>query len=184
MRIRSGGQTGVDTAALRAARRVGFDWGGVAPLGWKRERDGGPEHRADGTLNGTIPLEFREHWENGRMQGLEMLHHGGYQERTDLNIERSRATIILCESDALTRGSARTRRVCKHIQRPCLVVDIRTADSEHVHEWASRFSVLNVAGPRESNAPGIEKRAEAFLFELFCHDARAGRALSAAAEQV
>jgi hypothetical protein len=37
VRIISGGQTGVDQAALRAARACGLEYGGWAPLGWLTE---------------------------------------------------------------------------------------------------------------------------------------------------
>jgi hypothetical protein len=40
--ILSGGQTGVDQAALRAARAVGFETGGWAPLGWETEAGPAP----------------------------------------------------------------------------------------------------------------------------------------------
>jgi hypothetical protein len=36
-RVISGGQTGVDQAALRAAQACGLETGGYAPLGWETE---------------------------------------------------------------------------------------------------------------------------------------------------
>jgi predicted Rossmann-fold nucleotide-binding protein len=42
VRVVSGGQTGVDQAALRAARAAGFETGGFAPQGWATEAGPAP----------------------------------------------------------------------------------------------------------------------------------------------
>jgi hypothetical protein len=62
---------------------------------------------------------------------------------------------------------------------PCLVVDILQSDSIVLtHEWVPRVAdavsgsefVLNIAGPRESEAPGIYTDAWSFLTALFIPD--------------
>ena len=52
---------------------------------------------------------------------------------------------------------------------PVLVVDLREdSDFDAVEEWLTqnKIRVLNVAGPRESQQPGIHERASRFLTTL------------------
>ncbi len=42
--IKTGGQTGVDTGALRAAKELGVHFEGIFPKGWKREEPLGPAY--------------------------------------------------------------------------------------------------------------------------------------------
>jgi hypothetical protein len=55
----------------------------------------------------------------------------------------------------------------KH-KKPYLIIDLdETEDPTGVVNWikAQGIALLNVAGPRESKAPGINKRANAFLHQ-------------------
>ena len=57
-------------------------------------------------------------------------------------------------------------RLTQQRKKPCLVVDLAEgADVAVVRTWAAahRVETLNVAGPRESSAPGIHAQAAAFL---------------------
>ena len=74
-------------------------------------------------------------------------------------------------SGPLRGGTALTQRLARRSGRPCLVVDPRHGEAANdVREWISHqgITVLNVAGPRESQQPGIEKTTEAFFVELLC----------------
>jgi hypothetical protein len=61
------------------------------------------------------------------------------------------------------------------MRKPCLVVQLDEAPSvETVSEWiaAHRIRSLNIAGPRESQQPGIYALAIKFLTALLRHASR------------
>ena len=148
-KIISGGQTGVDRAALDAALAGDFLCGGWAPLG--REAEGGiiPQH---------YPLD-----ECGQ---------SGTEERTRLNVRDSDATLILtkgADPAALVDGTGLTIEWAAKLSKPYLVVDLgQPADPDGVAEClqGTGILVLNIAGPRESTAPGIYKSALDFINAL------------------
>ena len=140
VKIVSGGQTGVDRAALHTALALGLACGGWCPLGRRAE---------DGPIPGRYPLRECESRE--------------YAERTRLNVRDSDATLVLCTGQP-TEGSALTARLAEDLGRPLLVIDPDAADAEaRFAEWIGATTVLNVAGSRESTEPGIYRRARAFL---------------------
>jgi hypothetical protein len=62
---------------------------------------------------------------------------------------------------------------------PCLVIDLLEPDSvNRAREWLARITAalavselqLHIAGPRESEAPGIYAQAGAFIAALFAHE--------------
>ncbi len=66
-------------------------------------------------------------------------------------------------------GTEFTRRLAERHGRPCLVVDLdRRLNAARVRRWlaAQPVAVLNVAGPRESQSPGIYEAARQFLLKL------------------
>ena len=141
LRIVSGGQTGVDRAALDVALLLGFEIGGWCPRGRRAE---------DGPISENYPLT--------ETAGAD------YSRRTVANVRDSDATLVLSRGQlsggtALTRDTARTRR------KPFLVLDLRTATPDDAAAWikGQAISVLNVAGPRESAAPGIYEEASSYL---------------------
>jgi hypothetical protein len=144
-RIVSGGQTGVDRAALDAAIALGIDHGGWCPVGRKAE-------------DGTIPSHYR----------VQETASADYAERTEQNVLDSDATLILCRGEP-TGGTALTARLADRNGRPSLLVDLEaTPASGDVQRWLAenQVRVLNVAGPRESTAPGVAEQARAFLLRV------------------
>lgn len=157
-RIISGGQTGVDRAALDYAIEAGIPWGGWAPKGWR-------------ATNGTIPLKYREHMREATIPG--------YPHRTKLNVEASTTTVIL--SGWNTRGTnltinlaAARGRALQALQRPfAVVIDMRDWGLNSPLSQLQRkldgadLTVLNIAGPSEENVPGVYTSAFKLLRELW-----------------
>lgn len=147
MRLVSGGQSGVDRAALDAALELGLDCGGWCPRGRLAE---------DGRIHGRYPLRETATDE--------------YAERTRLNVRDSDATLVLTRGRP-SGGTGLTVHLARGMGRPCLVVDLaapRLGEVDAVGAWmaAHGVAVLNVAGPRQSTAPGIHQEALDFLRRL------------------
>ena len=154
LKIVSGGQTGVDQGALHAAMDLGLAWGGWAPKGWRAE-------------NGTIPALYRANMQEHASTN--------YLGRTRRNVVDSHATLIVINSYPLSGGTLKTRFFCQETMRSHFVVSLGEADAvEKVRRWLGQFFaaehpvpfVLNVAGPRESKAGGIQKRTRRFLVDV------------------
>jgi hypothetical protein len=144
-RIVSGGQTGADRGALEAAEESGVPTGGWLPRGLLTEDGVGPELvRRFGLCE---------------MPGLAMAPARAYAQRTRANVRDSDATLIV--GDVASPGSALTRRAAEAEGRPCLVVAWRPGHTQPSPDAARRWLAehrpltLNVAGNRESRAPGI-----------------------------
>jgi hypothetical protein len=142
--IVSGGQTGVDRAALDVALELGIACGGWCPKGRLAE---------DGAIDERYPLRETRSTR--------------YARRTAFNVRDSDATLILAALP-LRGGTAYTERVARELERPLLVVAPDAGQVERVRAWldANEVLVLNVAGPRESGAPGTYARACGFLRPL------------------
>ena len=151
IKIVSGGQTGVDQAALRAARAAGLETGGWAPQGWATE---------DG------PAPWLADW------GLVECEEPGYPARTRANVRDSDATLWL--GDYHSPGGRTTLDACRLQGKPFMICYPVTTRSSQVVAWIRERSpaVLNVAGNRESTSPGIGARAERFLAVVFRQLAR------------
>ena len=89
MKIISGGQTGVDRAALDAALSLGMDCGGWCPEGRRDE-------------NGIIPAYFP----------VQELPGGGYLERTVRNVQDADGTVIF-HPGSLQGGTLATAESCR-----------------------------------------------------------------------
>jgi hypothetical protein len=144
-KVVSGGQTGVDRAALDAALELGLPCGGWCPRGRRAE---------DGPIPERYPLRETP-WH-------------GYPQRTAWNVRDADGTLVLTAGES-DRGTALTVRLAERLRKPCLRIDLDgTPDPEAVRAWARthQVGVLNVAGPREGSAPGIHARAVRFLRDV------------------
>ena len=142
MKIVSGGQTGVDRAALDTALALGLPHGGWCPRGRMAE---------DGRIDPRYPLRETDSWQ--------------YPVRTEQNVIDADATLILCAGELRGGTELTYRMTCKH-RRPCLQVDLdHPPTAVIVAQWLRecRVETLNVAGPRESQSPGVYQRAGEFL---------------------
>lgn len=89
-------------------------------------------------------------------------------QRTKWNVRDSDATLIITLGSQLSGGSLFTQEYARKIAKPFIHV---YPDSPW-RQWIKVFfesnliQTLNVAGPRSSNAPGIEKFVYAVLNEL------------------
>ena len=145
-KIVSGGQTGVDRGALDAAITLGIPHGGWCPRGRLAE---------DGTIGDRYRLAETET--------------SDYAQRTEKNVLDSDATLILCHGRP-RGGTDLTRSLARKHGKPCLVVDLdEPPPPDDIRRWIGTHHVwvLNVAGPRESQSPGVSARAEAFVRRLF-----------------
>src|SRR5437588_205155 len=99
-RLVSGGQTGVDRAALDAALEMGVPCGGWCPKGRKAE---------DGRIDDRYPLVETPS--------------PGYSQRTRWNIRDADATLILSWEE-LTGGTLLTVNECRKAGKPHTVIDL------------------------------------------------------------
>jgi hypothetical protein len=151
MKVISGGQTGADTGALLAARELGLETGGLAPQGWWTEE--GPRE--------SLLRSF----------GLVECGEPGYPARTRQNVLLSDGTLLVGPYDS--GGSAFTNAVAREANRPIFYIpfsasatpNISASQAAAFHKWleTKQIRILNVAGNRESNNPGIQEFTRGFL---------------------
>lgn len=147
MKVISGGQTGVDRAALDEALAQGLEIGGYCPRGRRAD---------DGPLDARYPL--RE------------MNSSAYPPRTRMNIVRSDVTLILRGHVNDSPGTRLTAYMCLSLDVDFVEVDLDNV-TELTYEWVLKKlvgkNVINVAGPREASKPGIYEQARTFLKPLF-----------------
>jgi Circularly permutated YpsA SLOG family len=135
VKIISGGQTGVDRAALDVALKRGIKCGGWCPAGRLDEL-------------GRIPDPYP----------LQELESGGFTERTLQNVKDSDGTVIIYPG-RLAGGTEQTVRFCVERQKPHQLIDASKTSTEQaarlIADFAQRneIDILNVAGPRQSEWP-------------------------------
>jgi hypothetical protein len=135
----------VDRAALDVALELGLECGGWCPRGRKAE---------DGPIPERYPLQETPT--------------ADYPQRTEWNVRNSDGTLLLTRGTP-RGGTALTQELAIQQGKPHLVVDLsQPPGAEVVREWARRngVRVLNVAGPRESDNPGIYDEGVRFLRHL------------------
>lgn len=148
-RIVSGGQTGVDRAALDVAIELNIPHGGWCPAGRIAE-------------DGAIPPHYQ----------LRETVSAKYDARTRANVLDSDATLIIAHGEP-TGGTLLTRRIASRQGKPFLVVDLDDDLAvERTRTWLAENDprVLNVAGPRESASPGVSSAAKDFLLRALSAD--------------
>jgi hypothetical protein len=150
LKIVSGGQTGVDRAALDVAIALGLAHGGWCPQGRRAE---------DGPIN---PCYHLCETDSPR-----------YHVRTRRNVLESDGTLILYGGQ-LIGGTALTLKYAQRYERPSLAVDLEELDAAAVLRWLDdhAIEILNVAGPRESTLPGIYEEASKALRAILRSRAR------------
>lgn len=133
-KIVSGGQTGVDRAALDFALKMGVSCGGWCPKGRGAE---------DGPIGDRYPLIETPS--------------SSYPQRTEWNVRDSDGTLILSYG-APTGGTNLTVGIASRLGKPTFVQDLmsESLDIDGFRAWVEthHIRVLNIAGPRESHAPG------------------------------
>lgn len=144
-KIVSGGQTGVDRAALDAAIAAGMAHGGWCPRGRLAE-------------DGPIPQKYE----------LSETEQTDYRFRTECNVVDSQGTLLLYER-RLSGGTLLTCHLAERHERPCCLIDLsKRGNVPLILGWLKEHGIetLNVAGPRESTQPGIYRRSRVVLSQL------------------
>jgi hypothetical protein len=149
VKIISGGQTGVDRAALDVALRHGIKCGGWCPAGRLDEF-------------GKIPDRYP----------VQELQGGGFIERTLQNVKDSDGTVVIYPVE-LRGGTEQTVRFCLELERLHELIDASKISAEGAAKLIGDFvdknkiNILNVAGPRESEWPEgydyVSRALNAFL---------------------
>jgi len=135
VKIISGGQTGVDRAALDVALKHGIESGGWCPAGRLDEFGRIPDH---------YPVQE--------------LKAGGFTERTSQNVNDSDGTVVIYYG-RIDGGTEQTVRFCVDLKRPHQLIDASKVSSEDAAKLITDFvhhnnvGVLNLAGPRQSEWP-------------------------------
>jgi Circularly permutated YpsA SLOG family len=146
-KIISGGQTGADRAALDFALAHGIPHGGWCPKGRRAE-------------DGPIVLRYQ----------LKETSSADYAQRTEWNVRDSDATIIFSLNHKLSGGTLKALEFARQYGKPLLHVccsDTDTSSKLKSFLQDDRVKMLNVAGPRESEEPGIYEFVRSILEELF-----------------
>lgn len=143
-KIVSGGQTGVDRAALDWALEHNIPCGGWCPAGRIAE---------DGAIDSRYPLEETPS--------------DGYSQRTEWNVRDSDATVLITPALELVGGTKLTKKFAHKWSRPCLAICGESPDSagKHLADFLEehRIEILNVAGPRLSTDPRATEYTTAVL---------------------
>lgn len=148
-KVISGGQTGVDQAALWAAQAVGIETSGWMPQGYM-------------TLDGPAP---------NIASAYGMLEHDSYRypPRTYCNVRDSHGTLRIAGNFS-SAGERCTMRAILYYERPFLDVNVeRPPSCAVVADWImeNNIEVLNVAGNSEATCPGIYEFSATFLERVF-----------------
>ena len=158
MKLLSGGQSGVDRAVLDVALARGLPYGGWCPKGgWAEDVPEPPGLLAKYPHLKETPL-------------------ADPAQRTEWNVRDADACLIVVDAGGseISAGTTLAKELAQRYRKPLLVVDLREpAILDRAAPWlrAQRAAfgagfTLAVGGPRESEAPGIYKRAVRFVAAL------------------
>jgi hypothetical protein len=145
MIILSGGQTGVDRGALDAAIDRNIPHGGWCPKGRKAE---------DGIIPRKYNLRETLGWQ--------------YWIRTEKNVLESDGTLVF-PGNRKSKGTDLTIRLARKHGKPVAAVALDSPEAAAtIRAWiaANNIKTMNVAGPRESGAPGIGRKTRELLVRL------------------
>jgi hypothetical protein len=140
-RIRSGGQTGVDRAALDAALSTGLAYEGWCPKGGLAEDFAEPPgllKKYPCLIKTPNPIP---------------------EQRTEWNVRDAAATVVLVPHSQFSSPGTTFKIECtKKYAKPCTVIhyldDGAAAQLQDVISVLKENTSLNIAGPRESEHPG------------------------------
>ena len=144
-KIISGGQTGVDRAALDIALALNIPHGGWCPKGRKAE-------------DGIIPAEYL----------LQETSSADYAERTAFNVRDSDGTLILLKGEPIG-GTLLTIELALKLIKPCFIINLaEPLKTAEFCSWIKNnyIQTLNIAGPRASQVPDIYQLAYSTLQQL------------------
>ncbi|WP_170604415.1 putative molybdenum carrier protein [Ruegeria arenilitoris] len=152
MKIVSGGQTGVDMSALEFAVEHSIPCEGWVPNGRTNEAGKIPDY---------IP-------------GLKETDTDDVIERTRLNVATSDATLVFIDGST-SPGTDKTIVFARELGKSHLVVDVRDGVEKcarAIRSWllSTPVSVLNIAGPRKSEAPQIGELVKYILGQCLTPD--------------
>lgn len=155
LKIISGGQTGVDRAALEGAIAHGLDYGGWCPCGgWAEDFP--------------TPPGLLAHYPK-----LQETPSPDPAQRTEWNVRDSTATLILLRSEDWQRssGTQLTQAIATQLGKPLQIINLDEAITlDPLRAWLPTLPetpTLNIAGPRESESPGIYAIAHKLLTQLW-----------------
>ncbi len=158
--IVSGGQTGVDRAALDAAIAHAIPYGGWCPRGgWAEDYPETPGLRR-------------------RYSNLEETPLADPAQRTEWNVRDADASLIMVDARGMrpSRGTELAERLSRRHGKPLTVVDVDAPGADGVVTgWLNGLLAgfhsttfrLAVGGPRESEVPGIYERSMRLLTMIF-----------------
>jgi hypothetical protein len=141
VKVICGGETGADRAAVDFALSHHVKYGGWVPYGGWAE-----DYRDPPGLLATYPEFVATQSTDPAV-------------RTTLNVRDSTATVVFSPPIATSRGVTQTLTMAGVLKRPITVIDPRSPDADALLETFLSGLVanatLNVAGPRESEVPGL-----------------------------
>lgn len=158
MKLISGGQSGVDRAVLDVAVARSIAYGGWCPRGgWAEDFPQPPSLLA-------------------RYPNLQETPLADPAQRTEWNVRDADACLIIVEGAgvAVSKGTALARHLARRYGKPCLIADLSEPDIRELTALWLRGQLdtfgpgltLAIGGPRESESPGIYRRAKVFICEL------------------
>ncbi len=153
-KIISGGQTGVDQAALRAAMILGLDYGGWCPTN-KRSEDGPipthfkltptPQERSADAPD--IPRSMRTEW----------------------NIRDSQGSLVLNPVEHSDPGTSWALQCAETYDKPVMILSTDDPEAEQkLMDWLQKHNIkeLSVGGPSEKTSPGVGDKVFEFLVKV------------------